>query len=128
MFVLYWRAAEHGLQLAYAPSVAKKRAGMWLVSTSTEEMAKWKKMTAGMGALSVAVTALVLATEEHHHADPDAPVVRKTTPTTGVSRFCRSSLRTPCQCTSKNAMPFRTPYRISQRHDVIIGTPSHRWV
>ena len=44
--------------------------------TSTEEMAKWKKMTAGMGALSVAVTALVLATEEHHHPDPDAPVVR----------------------------------------------------
>lgn len=40
-------------------------------------MAKWKKMTAGMGALSLAVTALVLATEEHHHADPDAPVVRK---------------------------------------------------
>lgn len=29
-----------------------------------------------MGVLSVAVTALVFATEEHHHADPDAPVVR----------------------------------------------------
>eukprot|EP00903_Cladosiphon_okamuranus_P016970 g15643.t1 len=41
---------------------------------AAEEMAKWKKMTAGMGALSVAVTAMVLATEEHHHADPDAPV------------------------------------------------------
>lgn len=41
---------------------------------AAEEMAKWKKMTAGMGALSVAVTALVLATEEHHHPDPDAPV------------------------------------------------------
>lgn len=32
-------------------------------------------MTAGMAVLSVAVTALVLATEEHHHADEDAPVV-----------------------------------------------------
>lgn len=42
---------------------------------ATEEMAKWKKMTAGMAVLSVAVTALVLATEEHHHPDEDAPVV-----------------------------------------------------
>lgn len=40
-----------------------------------EEMAKWKKMTAGMGVLSVLTTAIVLATEEHHHPDPDAPVV-----------------------------------------------------
>lgn len=40
-------------------------------------MAKWKKMSAGMGVLSVAVTALVLATEEHHHKDEDAPVVSK---------------------------------------------------
>lgn len=34
-------------------------------------------MTAGMGVLSVAVTTLVLATEEHHHTDEDAPIVRK---------------------------------------------------
>lgn len=41
-----------------------------------EEMAKWKKMTAGMAVLSVAVTALVLATEEHHEPHDDGePVV-----------------------------------------------------
>lgn len=40
-----------------------------------EEMAKWKKMTAGMGVLTVLVTAYVVATEEHHHKDEDAPVV-----------------------------------------------------
>ena len=34
----------------------------------------------GMGALSVAVTALVGATEEHHHKDEDAPVVSKLGP------------------------------------------------
>eukprot|EP00904_Undaria_pinnatifida_P000463 jgi/Undpi1/10417/HiC_scaffold_29.g12867.m1 len=41
---------------------------------AAEEMSKWKKLTMGMGALSVAVTALVGATEEHHHKDEDAPV------------------------------------------------------
>lgn len=40
-----------------------------------EEMVKWKKMTAGMGVLTVLVTAYVVATEEHHHKDEDAPVV-----------------------------------------------------
>lgn len=39
-------------------------------------MAKWKKMTAGMGVLSVAMTTLVLATEEHYHRDEDEPLVR----------------------------------------------------
>lgn len=46
---------------------------------TSEEMAKWKKMTGGMAVLSVAVTALVLATEEHHHVDEDAPVVSTVT-------------------------------------------------
>lgn len=40
-------------------------------------MAKWKKLSAGMGVLSVAVTALVVSGEEHHHKDEDAPVVSK---------------------------------------------------
>ena len=32
-------------------------------------------MSAGMGVLTVIVTAYVVATEEHHHKDEDAPVV-----------------------------------------------------
>ncbi|CAN0294660.1 unnamed protein product, partial [Hapterophycus canaliculatus] len=43
---------------------------------AAEEMAKWKKMTAGMGVLSVAMTTLVLVTEEHYHRDEDEPLVR----------------------------------------------------
>jgi len=56
-------------RLAHSPCLGGRCGGV------AEEMAKWKKMTAGMGALSVATTAIVLATEEHHHPDPDAPVV-----------------------------------------------------
>lgn len=45
-------------------------------SIFTEEMAKWKKMTVGMGVLCVAVTGLVGMNEEHHEKDEDAPTVR----------------------------------------------------
>ncbi|CAM9731728.1 unnamed protein product, partial [Ectocarpus sp. 12 AP-2014] len=66
------RAAVRRPAAAAASSARRSMSGD--AAHAAEEMAKWKKMTAGMGVLSLAVATLVLATEEHHHMDEDAPV------------------------------------------------------
>ncbi|CAN0041302.1 unnamed protein product, partial [Ascophyllum nodosum] len=62
------------LRRPVAPLAVTRRNMSGDAEHAAEEMSKWKKMSAGMGVLTVIVTAYVVATEEHHHKDEDAPV------------------------------------------------------